>query len=501
MASQGLQGPASGGDEGGCIVFVGPCLAGLTAGQRRHLLHGMDVRPPVARGDVLSALCERPHTLVILDGYYYTRPSIPHKELLYAIESGVRVLGGASMGALRAAELASCGMEGFGEIFNAYREGRIDGDDEVALMHTPEDDDYRALTIASIEVRHVLGRLEGRGLITREQGQATIQAVRRVSFGQRTPEFVLEQAQLHLGEAAPRLMRMLRRSSSKRRDAILTLTHARRRTNPPPPPASQHRRANTLYFDYFRLWGLSVPLRRSLAESTLHRAAYLALAFHPAAATWVQRWRLEFLLAWVAGREGWEPSAPQLAAAVDELQDRHAPARGILPALEFEQQARQRLRAELALSHLGDLPTAIQHLNAAGLPDPTVDRPASQDLHRIMPPWALVRSFALTPLLTPALELAQRVFPLVRRFAQWSGGAKVGRDPIRQDTARRWQCSQDVLESEGLRRGLLLGDGFAEGLWEILEALVVAERLRPPVEGYTACREALLACDPLTTEG
>ena len=46
--------------------------------------------------------------------------------------AGTQVFGAASMGALRAAELAPFGMIGVGAIFAAYRDGRLTGDDEVA---------------------------------------------------------------------------------------------------------------------------------------------------------------------------------------------------------------------------------------------------------------------------------------------------------------------------------------------------------------------------------
>ena len=52
-------------------------------------------------------------------------PAVWHKEILWAIGQGVHVFGAASMGALRAAELAPFGMRGVGRIFEAYRDGRF----------------------------------------------------------------------------------------------------------------------------------------------------------------------------------------------------------------------------------------------------------------------------------------------------------------------------------------------------------------------------------------
>lgn len=483
---------------GKVIVFVGPCLAGLRPHQRRRLLEGFEVRPPVARGDVLCALCRRPDGIVILDGYYYTRPSIPHKELLYAIESGVQVYGGASMGALRAAELADLGMHGVGRIFEAYRDGQLDGDDEVAMLHAGPDDDYRPVTVASVEVRHGLRRLRARGHVRAEDADALIAALRQVSFDRRTPELLRQLATDHLAKAAAeRLHDMLRRSSLKRRDALRTLDAARS-ARKQPAVAVRRRRATTLYFDYFRLWGLSVPLDQALAETSLHRAVYLALALHPDAVQLVHLSRRRLLLAWLAAQHGLDIEAGALAQLTGDLHRRWPEACALLPELEVEEEARQRLRYQLAVDHFGEASDALAALHAQGLPAPQNGTWQSPDLQRVLPPWALVRSLAFTPLLCPALQLAEQVFPLARRFNQWSKGAKVGRRQLTAEAATLWACHPDAVETEGLRRGLPLGDGFAEGLWEILESLLLADRLRPPVRGYGETRAALLACDPLT---
>ena len=65
----------------------------------------------------------RPRAVGIIDGYFQQVPSVWHKEILWAMAQGVHVFGSASMGALRAAELAPFGMRGVGLIFEAYRDG------------------------------------------------------------------------------------------------------------------------------------------------------------------------------------------------------------------------------------------------------------------------------------------------------------------------------------------------------------------------------------------
>jgi hypothetical protein len=70
-----------------------------------------------------------------VDGYFERVPAVWHKEVLWAISQGIRVYGSASMGALRAAELSAFGMIGIGKIFEWYRDGVIERDDEVAVAH------------------------------------------------------------------------------------------------------------------------------------------------------------------------------------------------------------------------------------------------------------------------------------------------------------------------------------------------------------------------------
>ena len=73
---------------------------------------------------------------IIDGGFEYTAP-VWHKEILYALSAGTRVLGAASMGALRAAECHSFGMTGVGSIFKEYRDGtRIDDSDVAQISWT-----------------------------------------------------------------------------------------------------------------------------------------------------------------------------------------------------------------------------------------------------------------------------------------------------------------------------------------------------------------------------
>ena len=112
-------------------MFLGPSLARDKA---RSVLDA-DYYPPAGKGDVYRIIASGVKTIVLIDGVFHNAPSVWQRELLDAMDEGIRVVGAASMGALRAAELHLFGMIGRGTIFEWYRDGIIEGDDEVALLH------------------------------------------------------------------------------------------------------------------------------------------------------------------------------------------------------------------------------------------------------------------------------------------------------------------------------------------------------------------------------
>ena len=83
-------------------VFLGPTLPVEEAARILDAVY----LPPAAQGDVLMATDDGADVIGIVDGYFQGAPSVWHKEILWAMSRGVRVLGSSSMGALRAAELA-----------------------------------------------------------------------------------------------------------------------------------------------------------------------------------------------------------------------------------------------------------------------------------------------------------------------------------------------------------------------------------------------------------
>jgi len=138
------------------LVYVGPTLP---AAEVAALLPGASVLPPVAVGDILLAIRRRGiQRIAIIDGYFERMAAVWHKELLRALERGIAVWGAASMGALRAAELAPFGMRGVGAIYRGYARGTLTADDEVAVAHLPAEYHYRATSDALVNLRDGIAR-------------------------------------------------------------------------------------------------------------------------------------------------------------------------------------------------------------------------------------------------------------------------------------------------------------------------------------------------------
>ena len=107
------------------VVFAGPSLGGLVAGQWPRVIF----RLPAKGGDIACAVMEGFHAIGAIDGLFETCPSPWHKEIPRGLSKGIAFFGAASMGALRAVELEPFGMIGTGRVF--------EGDDEVAVLHGP----------------------------------------------------------------------------------------------------------------------------------------------------------------------------------------------------------------------------------------------------------------------------------------------------------------------------------------------------------------------------
>jgi hypothetical protein len=173
----------------GIVVFLGPSCDRATA---REILDA-DYRPPAKRGDIAEVANAGARIIGLIDGVFFQDCAVAHREILAALRAGVRVVGASSMGALRAAELDSLGMEGVGEIYRAYREGRLVADDEVALLFDPET--FAPLSEPLVNIRATLQRALECGVIGADAARVLLDAARSLYFPERTYDAVVEAAE------------------------------------------------------------------------------------------------------------------------------------------------------------------------------------------------------------------------------------------------------------------------------------------------------------------
>jgi hypothetical protein len=177
-------------------LFVGPSVPPADLALAGAAIDGLvTIAPPVQQGDLLRLLADPPDVVGIVDGYFFQVPAVLHKEILLLLERGVRVLGAASLGALRAAELDRFGMEGIGQIYRLYRDGAIDADDEVAVLHAEQADGYRPLTLPLVTIRHNLTRARRNHGLSARAARIALASARRLHFSKRTLPAIVHDAQ------------------------------------------------------------------------------------------------------------------------------------------------------------------------------------------------------------------------------------------------------------------------------------------------------------------
>jgi TfuA protein len=200
------------------IVFTGPSLQSKEA---EEFLEA-DYRPPVARDDVVKALRDDPDIIVIIDGVFHKEPAVSHKEIMEAIKKGVIVVGGASMGALRASELDNFGMIGVGRVYNDYRRGIIESDDDVAVVINPET--FEQLSDAFISMNYTFKAAMTKGIINKSDFVTLIKTAKSIYYPKRNYNKVIIEADIE-DERKKLLQKFLKENTIdvKKEDAIAVL--------------------------------------------------------------------------------------------------------------------------------------------------------------------------------------------------------------------------------------------------------------------------------------
>jgi hypothetical protein len=219
------------------VVFAGPSVAGASP-------EGVELRGPAAAGDLLALIKEPPRTVALIDGVFDELAAVQHKEILELLAATFRVLGASSMGALRAAELDRFGMIGIGGVYRAFAAGRLNADDEVALLHAPSDWGYRPLTLPLVDARASLIAAVHAGVLSADAARAIRHQARQCFWQERTWGTVLDWSRESLDAATlEAFARWLPTGavSIKANDAALCIAAARlpalaTKAPPPRPP-------------------------------------------------------------------------------------------------------------------------------------------------------------------------------------------------------------------------------------------------------------------------
>ena len=334
------------------VAFLGPSLTASEARRavrppasaRREVLR---LLPPARQGDLWRALRLRPRAIALIDGVFESQPSVWHHEILDALDAGVEVFGGASMGALRAAELHPRGMIGVGRIFRWYRDGVVIDDAEVALLHAGAEHGFRPLTLPQVNVRWAAREAVRAGVLRPTEARALVERSARIFYQERTWPPLLQA----LPAVALARWKKWTAPDLKAQDARETLqaacaTLGRRPPSPrQPAPSSLVRRRRASAGELWRR-----PDASTLADAGLRRA----------------------LLAGWARELGLRATAAAIEAAQQQwrraLRTRDLPAATGLDAAEVlrvcEELALERLVLDHALRFINDGPSADEALLA-----------------------------------------------------------------------------------------------------------------------------------------
>ncbi|MGH9991430.1 MAG: TfuA-like protein [Nitrososphaera sp.] len=180
------------------VIFLGPSLSHEKA---RKILPDAEYLPPAKKGDLLRLAADAAVNMVgLVDGVFLQDyPPTPIEVYQLARKEGVLLAGAASLGALRAVELEKFGMVGIGRVFELYKSGRLNADDEVAVTFT-QGGDYSLQSEAMVDIRYNLFLAKKKGIISANAKRAIAAVAKEIYFPHRNYANILEEARRLCGE-------------------------------------------------------------------------------------------------------------------------------------------------------------------------------------------------------------------------------------------------------------------------------------------------------------
>ena len=172
---------------------------------------------PIQRGDLNLALKEHPDIIGIIDGVFHQNSAVGHKEILKVMNSGVKVFGASSMGALRASELDTLGMTGIGYVYNQYSSGEVESDDDVAVMLDSET--LQALSEPLINMKYVFENAVSENILTEKEKDDLLSIAKKTYYPKRNYAQTLGESNLD-NNKKDKLINFIRESKDiKKEDA------------------------------------------------------------------------------------------------------------------------------------------------------------------------------------------------------------------------------------------------------------------------------------------
>jgi hypothetical protein len=209
------------------IVYLGPTLS------REEAIKFLDAdyRDPAKKGDflMLSRDSDEKRYVGFVDGVFlHDYPPSPIEVYHLATRKNIELIGASSLGALRAVELEKFGMKGIGKIFQLYKNGIIDADDEVAVTFVRENNILQSE--AMIDIRFNLFLAYKKGIITNQTKKRFAKIAKNIYFPFRNYEDIIKLTQqqfpsIHSELESFRSYLLKNRDSLKARDAIKLLKY------------------------------------------------------------------------------------------------------------------------------------------------------------------------------------------------------------------------------------------------------------------------------------
>jgi hypothetical protein len=178
------------------IIFLGPSLSR----EKARKIFDADYRPPARKGDFLRLAADFDAVemaIGFVDGVFLQDyPPTPIEVYHLTRKNGVLLAGAASLGALRAVELEKFGMMGIGKIFQLYKTGKLNADDEVAVTFTSEEEegDYQLQSEAMIDIRYNLYLAHKKEVISKKAKSVLVKLAKEIYFPHRKYTYILEEA-------------------------------------------------------------------------------------------------------------------------------------------------------------------------------------------------------------------------------------------------------------------------------------------------------------------